>query len=392
MANSWLSTSEIVAGLIIKGRISINAVRPNLFISPYDSLIELMQKGITSPEELIERIGLDPYSTCLHAADNLNGTGKANWIAILENSVAMYQAGTEMEKASKKLLRGDDIDWTKILSCARNAQEKMARNIVPLSEVESKEVPFIPSGWPILDEHLGGIPAVGLIVLGGITGTGKTTWMTRFAGSFAKYHKDKKVMIFSIEMILSELATRFRQVGTWGEAEERILLQEVPINADEAISISATIENLGLICIDFSDLMVEKDTTESEMAYIYRTLMKGAKTLHVPILLLCQLTYRDKMGIPRPSWLRYSSMAENLAWMILMLYDPAHSWQDIDDKQTKEDILPLIDDHAYILCWKCRGGFRKHLDDSPGAICVRYKRSKGWHPSEGKWYSLKRYS
>ena len=389
MSLTWQDCSEITAGLVMKGKISPNAVRPEIFLSPYSNLVKLIKEGNIEKEDLIEQIGLTPIHACLQAVESLNGTGNANWVEILEHSAASYAAGIEMEKLGKKLQRGDKIDWTKITTLSRNAQDKLTSNLVPLSEVESKELPFIPSGWKILDDHLGGIPEVGVIVLGGVTGVGKTTFMTRFAGSFAKAHPNKKVVVFSIEMILTEIAARFRQVESWGEAEKRIILDEVPVSPDEAISIAATVDNLGLVCIDFSDLMVEKDTTESEMAHIYRTLMKGAKALHCPILLLSQLTYRDKMGgIPKPSWIRYSSMAESLAWMILMLYDPAHGW--CDENEDANNTLPIIEDTAYIICWKCRGGFRIHLDDSPGAICVPFKRNTGWGATKSRWFSLKK--
>jgi hypothetical protein len=38
-----------------------------------------------------------------------------------------------------------------------------------------------------------------------------------------------------------------------------------------------------------------------------------------------------------------------------------------------------------------RGGFRKHLDASPGAIQIPFRGDKGWSNKEGRWYSLAKY-
>ena len=79
--------------------------------------------------------------------------------------------------------------------------------------------------------------------------------------------------------------------------------------------------------------------------------------------------------------------------MLLMLYNPATDWfsdEDAKDKNGKE-ILVVREGYAYILAWKSRGGFRKHLNDSPGAIMLQFRGDRGWRTdSEGKWFSLKR--
>ena len=83
-----------------------------------------------------------------------------------------------------------------------------------------------------------------------------------------------------------------------------------------------------------------------------------------------------------------TGMAEALSWMILMLYDPSSNWVASEDKSS--EILPAIDGVAYIIAWKVRGGFRVHADDCPGAIAVPFKGSRGWHPKQSKWFSLKK--
>lgn len=382
---TWLETSELVTGLLLENRISLTLVRPELFFPPYDSVIKEMKKGRT-PEELVEKCGFSLIQTAHTAVMGMNGLGESvNWIQLLEKTKSLYEAGQQLEKSSKKLLRGEDIEWSHITDIARKVQVGQAGDFIPLSEVERGEIPFISSGWDNIDKHLGGIPEVGMVLIGGDPGIGKTTGMGRFASCFVRKHTNKKVAVFSLEMILCELATRMDEVEQLSKDEQsRILLCETPLNADAIINKAATIEDLGLICVDFADLVVEEDT-ENAYAKMYRTFMFGAKQLHVPIIVLVQLL-KNKSGLPRPIHLRYTKMAEAFAWMILMLYDPSKDW----DNDEKQQILPVRAGAAYILCWKVRGGFRQHKDEAPGAIQLPFSGERGWSLDKSRWFSLKK--
>jgi hypothetical protein len=117
--------------------------------------------------------------------------------------------------------------------------------------------------------------------------------------------------------------------------------------------------------------------------------MFGAKQLHCPIVALAQLSGNYQGGVPRPQYLRYTRLAEALAWQIIMLYNPS---EDYFADDTDSDLLPIVDGFGYAICWKVRGGFRKHKGESPGAISIPFKGSKGWHPKdEGRWFSLRKF-
>lgn len=385
MAQKWLENSEIVIGLLAENRTSPVLYRAELFFPPYDSMFKDIKKGLT-PEEIMERHGASLVQTVHTAAMSLNGIGeKTNWVKLLEKSKSLYEAGQQFEKLSRKLQKGEDIDWSQVTEQARKAQEGIAGDFIPLSDVESGEVPFIASGWPVIDKHLGGIPEVGMIIIGGDPGIGKTTAMGNFVSCFAKTYTDKKIAVFSLEMVLCELAMRFREIDKLDKSiEERILLSETPATASEIINKAATIENLGLICVDFADLVVDENT-EAAYAKMYRSFMFGAKQLHVPILVLVQLV-KSKSGLPRPIHLRYTKLAEAFSWMILMLYDPSKDW----DSEEKQQVLPVRQGAAYILCWKIRGGFRQHKDEAPGAIQLPFSGEKGWSLDRSRWFSLKK--
>jgi len=386
---NWLDASECVMGLILEGRLSHNSVRPEILIEPYNRMLTLWKEGLPR-EEIIQRVGLQPFNACLSAVHSMNGAGEADWVKILEESYTLYQAGRRMERWAKRLVSGEQIDWGEYNSLGKVAQQRLAESLIPLSQIESGEVPFILTGMKSFDDHTGGIPAVGLIVVGSRPGMGKTSFMIQIVSSFAREHPAKNIAVFSLEMVFQEIAARFRAINRLtNDLEERIFICEKPMRADEIIATASTVENLGLVAIDFADLMIQGETNESSMAEIYRTLMLGAKALHVPILLLSQLN-RSSNGLPRPSEIRWTGLAEALAWMILTLYNPNLDWSAEED--SKETGLPVIKDVAYIAVWKVRGGFRKHLDACPGAIQIPFRGDKGWHPTQSHWFSLSKVS
>lgn len=391
MPLSWNDCSEIVCGKVIKGECSPNAVRPDIFFPPYGDIIKAIKAGTTEIEDLIEIIGLSPVQSALEAIKNINGLGEADWVKLLERTYAAYDAGQKFEKFGKRLQRGEDVDWSILRQYEQKALEGVGGDFVPLSKVVAKELPFIPSGWDAIDQHLNGLPEVGLIVVGGEPGVGKTTMLAKLAQKFAALHTDKNVAVFSIEMVLSELAMRFNEVERMPEdVTNRILLNDFPVSADELINKAATIDNLGLICVDFIDMMI-RENSEAEYSKAYLTLANASKRLHCPIVVVAQLV-KYSGGLPKKKHLRYSRMAEAFPSMILMLYDPSTAWSSDEDKEEGE--LPNASGRAYILCWKVRGGFRQHLEDAPGAIQLSFRGDKGWG-GDGKasrWFSLKKVS
>jgi hypothetical protein len=386
MAIDWESSSEIVAGLLLMGKLAPHSVNAEYLFPPYNEIAKKIQEG-DSKEHIISKVGINPIQVAIDASKSLNGLSSANWIQILEETAVNYDAGTKLEKFAKKLQKGEDVDWSSIHFIATNAQENRGGNFVPLSEIEAMEVPFKETGLAFLDNHLGGLPSVGQVIVAAPPGTGKTTFMAVLAGSWVKRWKTEKVAIFTLEMVSSELKMRFQEVQKLNSDEQsRILLNDEPyISPEDIVSKASTIDNLGLVAVDFADLLIDGETTESSMAHIYRVFMLGAKKLGVPILVLGQLNRNYNGGLPRPNNIRYTGLAEALAWMILMLYNPSKDW--FSDESN--DLLPALEGKAYVLCWKCRGGFRIHKNDSPGAIQVDFNGSMGWrHNLPGKWFSL----
>lgn len=383
MANTWLENSEIVFGLLLEGRISRTLANPEFFHPPYNEGVKLLKDGL-AVEDLIVKVGVDAIRSAHEAAKSLNGLGERDWISILQSSYANHLAATRLEQLSKKLYRGQEIQWSELQVIARKAQEATAGTFVPLSQIEPEEIKFIPTGWQAWDDHVIGLPEVGMVLIGGNPGEGKTDLMVRITSAFAERHEDKNVAVFSIEMILKEIAGRYRQREQLSpEVQSRILLDESPVSADQVISKASTIENLGLIAIDFLDLMLKSEKSEGALSSIYRTLMLGAKELHCPILILTQLN-KYVRGVPTTDDLPYTKDAWALPWMVATIYNPSRDWGG--DTATVK--LPPGQNIAYIAFWKIRGGFKLHPDDAPGAIKIPYTPKYGWGRKNSRWYSL----
>jgi len=381
---NWESSSEIVAGLIIEGKCAPHSVRKDMFFPPYDEIVARIQKG-DCIEDVITKVGINPIQVAKEASHSLNGLSSANWVKILEDTAISFTSGTKLRKFGEKLEKGEEVDWSQVNFIASRAMENIGGNFTPMSDIEAMEVPFKKTGFRPIDDHLGGLPQVGQVVLAASPGTGKTTLMANLAGCWIKEHPGERIAIFTLEMMASELKMRFNEVVKLSKEEmERLLINDEPfLTPEDIIAKASTIENLGLVCIDFADLLVKGESSESSVAIIYRTFMLGAKKLGCPIVLLSQLSRSYDGGLPRPFHIRYTGLAEALAWMILMLYNPNNDWF----KEGDEEILPAVEGRAYMLCWKCRGGFRIH--DAPGAIQIPYKGNKGWrYDVPGKWFSL----
>jgi hypothetical protein len=394
MAISWQDSSEVNAGLILDKRKSANSVNPDRLFPPYNDIIKAVQNGMTEPELLIERFGIAPIQAALDAAHNLNGTGELDWSGILEQKAAEYEAGAKLEKFGRKMQVGDNVDFAQVRYYAELAQRSATTKFTPLSKVEEADTPYIKTGWSPVDKQLFGIPKVGLVVVGGPTGAGKTWLFTKLSACFAQTHPEKVVAFFSLEMMLEEIKGRYKPYDLPLDVQERILLYPHPTEVENVIAQAATLENLGLVGIDFADLLIPGETTAAAMEKVYKVLMLGAKELGVPIILLAQLTGYNG-GVPTPDMMRWTRLAGMLGWSVWTVYNPLKDW--FGEEASKNAGLPLQRNTAFLCAWKMRGGFWKEgpdgekvlRDDDPIAIQTPYLVDKGWG-DKSRTYSLQK--
>lgn len=387
MALTWLEHSEIVFGLILSGKLSLTTVRPELFHVPYNDGVKLLKNG-EPKENVVSAIGLDAYQTAVQAAETLNGSSNLSWSEMLEKSSIYYDAGNRLEKFSKKLQRGEDIDWLQITGIANKAQRNISSGLIPANKIEGKEVPFIKSGWQIFDEHIGGFPEVGMVIVGGNPKVGKTYTLTKWAASFVREHPKKKVAVFELEQKDYEIVERLLRTEKLTDEElSRIEISDEILSIDQILNRCALVENLGLVMIDYIDWLVPGEISEPVMSGIYKSAAAGSKQLNCPLVMFAQLSGYEK-GIPKPQHLRWTRLAFGLGWMVCMLYDPARDTHEFSDDE--DERLPNLPNTAYVICWGIKGGFRQHLEDNPGAIAISFRGDKGWSSTKGRWFSLKK--
>lgn len=247
-------------------------------------------------------------------------------------------------------------------------QGRDARGLVPLRDImvqtyqhlgdlsspEGDKLRGVRTNFPELDSLLsGGFKNSELVVLAARPGIGKTSLALNISTNVARY-SGKAVAIYSLEMSLEQLAARMLssearidsgklQTGIL-EPKEWVKLAECAdalagtnILLSEASGISVaqmkaqlrTVRNLGLVVIDYLQLMSSPERTENrvlEISAITRNLKLMAKELNIPILLLSQLNRglenrsRDDRR-PHAADLRESGSIEQDADIILFLYN-----------------------------------------------------------------------
>lgn len=345
----------------------------------------LHRKPRLRPDRVIEIIGIQSYQSAIHAAESVSNIRKVDWPALLDRAATRADLGNKLLSAGEKLLRGSDIDTTELGIHIAKLSVAEAR-LKPMTLTDPEDMPLRPTGWLPLDTHIGGIPDSGLTVIGAPPGTGKTSAAVRIAECFAR--DARRVGIFTLEMTAGQMHERFIEATDLTPKQRRryIYLCDEVLTVDELAAIAGRADGLDLIIIDFAELLIDEETSESVMAHIYRTLAMLAKTLGIPIVLLSQLNRSYQYGLPTISMLRNTGMAEALAALIILLHNP----QQIYIGQPGSDTLPPIPGKAYMIVGKSRFGFKRGTikHKGPGAILVDFRGEQGWGYNEGRWTPL----
>lgn len=371
--------SEIVAGMIIQGKVTPAAVRPTSLMAPYDSLVSLFTKSKSSPtiEKIVEAIGPMAYDAAISAADKTKNL-PASWPTLLETAASRREAGQAFMKHGQRLMDGEDVDLSPIHAVMSRLDRNLTQ-LVPLSKVKSDKKPFIETGYEPLDTNLGGVPQAGLTVVAGRPGVGKTWFMLKLAAAFALKHKCK-VAIFSLEMTSQQFMFRAKELLKLPkEVLDLIEICDDVLGVSDIASIASRADGVGMIAVDFAELLLEGDSMQSEqtMAYIYRTLAWLAKRMGIPVVLLSQLNRSNDQDVPNLNRLRYTGMAEALASLVLFLYNPTAIYDGVPG-----GLIKLLPGEGAIIVAKSRFGY---LYGAPGYIVVAWEGAAGWGDYTIRW-------
>ncbi len=234
-------------------------------------------------------------------------------------------------------------------------------------------------GYPPIDEHLGGIPCAGNILVMAITGQGKSLFSQQFVGHFLKQYQEKKVAIWSLEMTNQQYLYRgVKLYSSFKKAHEegRVLVSDCNTNIYD-VGIQAAAAGVDMIVIDYVDYLIKGEGTESKYAEIYIQMNNISRSLGIPFMMLLQPNRNSyEKGVPQMYHARYSGMAENVAAQFWVLYEPKQE-SDTDGS------YPYVENSMYIVCHKQRFGWKKGYR-GPGAIIIPKTREL-WSDEPGEW-------
>ena len=222
----------------------------------------------------------------------------------------------------------------------------------------------IASGFQAIDRFTGGWQETDLIIVGGASSMGKTSFALALAYNAAKY-TDTSTVIFSYEMsslqllrrlasMESEISNRYITNGTLNN-EELIKIHEaigniekIPLHIDEGNitslgylvhRIKEYVKNKGvkLVMIDYLQLVSSKNkagSREQEVSKVARTLKNLAKELNITVVALSQLNRGVGMrnnSKPTLSDLRESGEIEQAADVVMLIYRPEYYGIEFND-------------------------------------------------------------
>ena len=242
----------------------------------------------------------------------------------------------------------------------------------------------LPTGFAVLDRVTSGLQPSNLIVVGGRTAMGKTSFALSIAHhvSVGRGADATGVLIFSLEMSARELSERFLCMEAridanrlrsgnvkdkWGKiVEAAAVLNDAPISIMDAGDISLmemrTIArqqkakaDIGLIIVDYIQLMYAGraearrfENRAQEVSKIARDLKAMAMELEIPVIAVSQLRRPGAQVVrkePTLEDLKESSGVEQNADVVLLLYRPF-----VDEKSEENKGL------AYVNLAKHRNG------------------------------------
>ena len=222
----------------------------------------------------------------------------------------------------------------------------------------------IASGFQAIDRFTGGWQATDLIIVGGASSMGKTSFALALAYNAAK-HTNTSTVIFSYEMSALQLLRRLASMesgisnryitnGTLNDEELAKIhntitqIESLPLSIDEGNitslgylvhRIKEYVKNKAakLIMVDYLQLVTAKSkagSREQEVSQVTRSLKNLAKELNITIIALSQLNRGVGMrnnSKPTLSDLRESGEIEQAADVVMLIYRPEYYGIEFND-------------------------------------------------------------
>jgi len=307
---------------------------------------------------------------------------------LVQNS---YEDSTDaFELMDEHELKYQQVSMNRGLSTVRGIDSHLVERMQRISELQKRDdhLTGITSGIDSLDRVTHGWQPTDLIILAARPAVGKTAFALNLArnaaNSVSHQRKQRKVLVFSLEMSAGQLVDRIISAEsevwlekiTTGKMEEPQLRQifergiqplsqygifiddtpalnvyEIRSKTRSTIRKHGTANDEWMIIIDYLQLMsgVEDrkiNNREQEISNISRNLKKLAKELQIPIIALSQLSRdvekrKGEKQVPRLSDLRESGAIEQDADMVMFMYRPEYYEPGNENGENKEGFTEL---------------------------------------------------
>ena len=381
-----LGLSEVVVGKVLLGELSAQVIDAEKVHPSYSNLMVMLKEG-ADETGLVDRYGFSVVHVCRQAAQSVNGA-PLDYITLLERASLRSDVGRVLLGAAKKLEQGDDADIGRITAALARFEMEQGE-FVRLSDVTPENAVWVPSGYAPLDQHVGGFPKSGLTIIAGPTGVGKTTLLGRIIACMARQNRESA--FFSLEMTNAQIAQRMLETEPNLTNEQRSLIHatdsaysvdEVYASASRLVAACPSVELIG---IDFADMLIEGPEKVEKASHIYRQLALLARRIERPVVLLSQLNRESYQGgLPRIHNIRFSGLAEAVASLVLLVYNPERIYAE-SAVGMKGNPLMYVSDGAYVIVGKSRFGFR---EGGVGAFLVDWNGAAGWGEKSRGYFRL----
>ena len=378
----WRDLSTVCFGLIAAHRIDATKFASSMFCEPFDKAYDAFFAG-ANKSKLSKLLGQDlELATNAAAGVSDESAQDVEWHKNLRYACSAYALGKKLERTSKQLVHGELIDTNVAMELAgafKNIAEPDSLGLVISNTVDLDDyVPIMLSGYPPIDEHVGGIPVAGNIMVMATTGTGKSLWTQQFTGHFLKQYPEKKVAIWSLEMTNQQYLYRGLSLyPLFKEAHEqgRILVSDA-ITDINTIGLEAASAHVDMIVIDYIDCLIRGEGTEGKYAEIYTQMNNISRSMGIPFVMVLQPNRQSyTTGIPQMYHARYTGGAENGAALFLVLFEPK-------DESDCSGEYTFVEDSMYMIFHKSRFGWPKAK--GPGAVVLPKCKAR-WSDEPGEW-------
>ena len=344
-----------------------------------EHMIQLSERGaaidlVTLAESLsranaLDKVGGPAYITRL--VDGVPRTTNVEYYAqIVKEKSTLRRLITEASKIASDAYDADR-DASEILDEAERsifsiADARIGEGFTPLSDLVNSAldtveklqqfkslVTGVPTGFYDLDHKTSGMQPTDLVIIAARPSMGKTSFVINMAQNAALEH-GKVVGVFSLEMSKEQLFMRMltsearvdsqrlrqgmlleRDLPAIAQAAEKLSMAKIFIDDSASIGVLEmrakarrlkAEHGLDMLVIDYVQLMQGRgrfENRQQELTSISRSLKALAKELHVPILILSQLSRApDARADHRPqlSDLRESGALEQDADVVMFIY------------------------------------------------------------------------